>query len=152
MASRLLYSRIRELSRDGRRTVFLCTHNLGEAELLCDRVAVLAHGRLLAIGTPRELARRFGDAHDLSIDIAAGQAALAIQALVRVNGSGAPVATEAGTTITVPGVRRDRIPDLVKSLALAGVSVYRVTPHEPSLEDVYFALQADGSLRETTAQ
>lgn len=148
VASRLLYSRIRELSRDGRRTVFLCTHNLGEAELLCDRVAVLAHGRLLAIGTPRELARRFGDAHDLLIDIAEGQAVLAIQALVQVNSTGAPVANEAGTTITIPGIRRDRIPDIVQSLAVAGVSVYRVTPHEPSLEDVYFALQGDGSLPE----
>ncbi|MBC7792058.1 MAG: ABC transporter ATP-binding protein [Anaerolineae bacterium] len=143
VASRLLYSRIRELTHDGRRTVFLCTHNLAEAELLCDRVAVLAHGRLLALGTPVELGHRFGDAHDVSIDIGAGQAGLATRTVGGLNGFEAAVANDVGTTITVSRVKRDSIPNLVQSLAMAGVSVYRVTPREPSLEDVYFALQDD---------
>lgn len=147
VASRLLYSRIRELSRDGQRTVFLCTHNLAEAELLCDRVAVLAQGRLLALGTPTELAHRFGEAHEVSIDIGVGQAILAIQALLRVDGIAVPVASDGSTTITIPRVRRERIPDLVQALATAGISVYRVTHREPTLEDVYFALQDDASMQ-----
>jgi len=40
-------------------------------------------------------------------------------------------------------VSREEIPGLVAALATAGVRVYRVTPEEPSLEDVYFALQGE---------
>lgn len=49
---------ILELKRE-RRTIFLCTHNLDEAERLCDRVAIL-NNRLIAIGSPNELERKFG--------------------------------------------------------------------------------------------
>src|SRR5512133_599418 len=52
VATRHVHMLVTRLSRDMKRTVFLCTHNLVEAQLLCDRVAVLEHGRLLAIGTP----------------------------------------------------------------------------------------------------
>jgi ABC-2 type transport system ATP-binding protein len=47
--------------REERRTIFICTHNLYEAERLCDRVAVI-NGRLIAIGSPGELERKFGPA------------------------------------------------------------------------------------------
>ena len=40
-------------------TVFMCTHNLVEAQRLCDRVAILEHGRLVALGTPAELTRQY---------------------------------------------------------------------------------------------
>ena len=43
---------IEGLSREKGRTVFLCTHNLVEAQKLCDRVAVIEHGRLVAQGCP----------------------------------------------------------------------------------------------------
>ncbi len=48
---------IARLSHQEGRTVFLCTHNLNEAQHLCDRVAVMDRGRLLALGTQEELSR-----------------------------------------------------------------------------------------------
>jgi ABC-2 type transport system ATP-binding protein len=51
---REIYSLIARL-RDERRTVLLTTHYIEEAELLCDRVAVVDHGRIIAAGTPRQL-------------------------------------------------------------------------------------------------
>jgi len=47
------------LSREDGRTVFLCTHHLVEAEKLAHRVAILNNGNLLALGTIKELGRRF---------------------------------------------------------------------------------------------
>ena len=54
----MVHDLITHLSHDEERTVFLCTHNLDEAQKLCDRVAVLEHGTLVALGTPEELARK----------------------------------------------------------------------------------------------
>ena len=47
------------LLRDGGTTVFLTTHYLDEADQLCDRVAIVDHGRVIALGSPDELKRRY---------------------------------------------------------------------------------------------
>ena len=52
------------------------------------------------------------------------------------------ISTENGK-IAVNGAHRETIPRLVAALVAAGVRVYQVTPHEPSLEDVYFALHGE---------
>jgi fluoroquinolone transport system ATP-binding protein len=57
--SRLTRDLIRRLKAEGR-TIFLTTHNMREAEEVCDRVGFLAHGRILVTGAPGELKRRFG--------------------------------------------------------------------------------------------
>jgi ABC-2 type transport system ATP-binding protein len=140
VATRHLHARIREAGNGGERTVFLCTHNLHEAELLCDRVAVLAHGRLLAVGTPSALAQRYAPATDVHIDVDPSGADVATAALTQHVGL-TDVTREAGR-ITAPRLERDRIPDAVRAIVAAGVGVYRVEPREPTLEDVYFALQS----------
>lgn len=56
------------VKREGK-TVFMATHNLVEATSMCDRIALLNHGSLLAIGTPEEIRRRVGDRVDLSITL-----------------------------------------------------------------------------------
>ena len=51
---------IREVREQHDATVLLCTHDLEEAEMLADRVGILAHGRLLCLEPPRDLVRRLG--------------------------------------------------------------------------------------------
>ena len=48
-----------------------------------------------------------------------------------------------GDVVSVSGISRERIPDLIAALVGAGVRMYRVTAQEPTLEDVYFALHPD---------
>jgi ABC-2 type transport system ATP-binding protein len=60
-SAKLVRDAILELRRD-RRTIVLCTHNLNEAEMLADRIAIIRRGRIVALGTPAELkARLLGD-------------------------------------------------------------------------------------------
>src|SRR5262249_12859656 len=59
---RQLWDLIRGLRTRGR-TVLLTTHYMDEAERLCDRVAVIDHGQVIALGTPRELIARLGGEH-----------------------------------------------------------------------------------------
>ena len=59
VAAHQVHDLITNLTAEKGRTVFLCTHNLVEAQKLCDRVAVMEHGKLVAIGTPVDLIQQY---------------------------------------------------------------------------------------------
>lgn len=141
VAARDVHELIRGYAGDEGRTVMLTTHNLVEAQRLCDRVIILRHGRLIADGHPRELGRQLAGAGRVEIDVGPDEAERAATVAQRVT-DGGPVHAD-GDTLTVEGIGHDRLPQLVAELARAGVAIYRVSPAEPSLEDVYFALHAD---------
>jgi len=138
VAARHVHEMITALSGEQGRTVFLCTHNLAEAQKLCDRVAVLARGRVLALGTPAELVARLGRSQRLEMEAEPQGAALEI-----IEAAGISASAGENGRLALQGVGREEIPGLVAALAGAGVRIYRVAPEEPSLEDVYFALQGE---------
>jgi ABC-2 type transport system ATP-binding protein len=140
VAARQVHEMILSTAREGR-TVFINTHNLVEAQRLCDRVGVMEHGRLVAIGSPHDLARRLVRNLSVEFELAPGSTAQALQTL-----HGAPGVASAGQrngVIVVSGAEREAIPDLISLLVNAGVRIYQVMPQEPTLEDVYFALHSD---------
>ena len=134
---------ISNLSREKGRTVFLCTHNLVEAQKLCDRVAVMEHGKLVALGTPSELAHQYVKRLDVQIEMAPEQTELALQILSTASSltRGLPHHINGSLTLTVTG--RKAIPDLLALLVSQGIRIYRLASNEPSLEDVYFALHGE---------
>jgi ABC-2 type transport system ATP-binding protein len=140
VATRLVHDLIMHLSHDEDRTVFLCTHNLDEAQKLCDRVAVLEHGKLVALGTPEELASKIGRSQRLEFQVARADEETVLHLLAEAPGVSAH--REDGT-IVAAGAEWAAIPGLVTSLASAGVHIYRVAPQEASLEEAYFALQTE---------
>ena len=131
---------ISNLAEEKGRTVFLCTHNLVEAQKLCDRVAVMEHGRLVAIGTPTDLIQQYVRRLDVEIETAPGQMDAALQALAPASSLafGLPRHTNGNLTLTVTG--REAIPELLNLLVQNHIRIYRMSPHQPTLEDVYFAL------------
>jgi ABC-2 type transport system ATP-binding protein len=88
--------------------VLLNSHLLSEVELVCDRVAIIARGELVAAGTPSELSRAGG----VEVDTANG-------------------------TRRFPDARRDDTPAIVRELVAAGEDVYEVRVLHSSLEDAY---------------
>jgi ABC-2 type transport system ATP-binding protein len=143
-ATQQLHQIVRDMARTRGRTVVLCTHNLVEAQALSDRVAVLGGGSLLALGTPAELARRMAPRLEVSVEVEPTQLEAATRTIVALDGL--TVAPERQGVLRVGGIARDRVPELNARLVGAGVSVFRLEPHEPSLTDAYFALQqANGS-------
>lgn len=137
VVTRQLHELILHLSHNEGKTIFLCTHNLGEAQKLCQRVAVLQQGSLLALGTPSQLARTIVSEINLKVEIDLSQANLASNVLTRFT-SATPTLDASG--ITVAGILRDEIPEVVAALVAEGVRIYKVDHDEPTLEDVYFAL------------
>ena len=146
VAARQVHTLIRQLSQGDGRTVFLCTHNLNEAQQLCDRVAVMEHGKLVAIGSPHELAQDLWKGVRLEIE-----SGLASEAVVRATVQAFPGVREATVVRTASATSlltcwlpaREQIPDLLHAIVTAGGRVYRLSPRDPSLEDVYFALHGD---------
>jgi ABC-2 type transport system ATP-binding protein len=131
---------ILHLSREEHRTVLVATHNLHDAQRICDRVAVLEKGRIVAIGTPKELSSQTAHNLTLEIELDAEQVQQAI-ALLQTFSSLSELSHEK-SVVTVSGMKHESIPDMLSKLIGGGVRVYRVVPQEPTLEDVYFALHS----------
>ena len=129
---------VRSLAAGRDRTILLCTHNLVEAQELCDRVLILRRGRLVADGTPAEVA----DAAALPIRVELEVDAEHVAAALRVVATrdGATAADLGGGRVRVEGLARDAVPAMVAELVAGGASVFRVNPEQPTLEDAYVAL------------
>jgi ABC-2 type transport system ATP-binding protein len=124
-------------------TVFMCTHNLVEAQRLCDRVAILEHGRLVALGTPAELTRQYVRRMDVEIEVAEEQTEIALKVLRSMPQLvlGEPNKPNGALVVTVN--QRESIPDVLASMVQNHVRVYRMAPQEANLEQVYFTLHEE---------
>jgi ABC-2 type transport system ATP-binding protein len=143
VSTRQVHTLIREQSRSGDHTVFLCTHNLEEAQRLCHRVAVLEHGRLVAIGAPAELGRNLWQGVRLEVETSPACIELARSVLHAFPAARDATLADDRPILTLALADREQIPQLVERLVAAGAPLYRLDPQEPTLEDVYFALHGE---------
>jgi len=118
------------------RTVLLTTHYIEEAERLCDRVAIVDHGRLIALGTPRELIASLGAEHVIEIASAEPVDAESLRAL---GGVGRVAVEDGSIRLTVREVHV-AVPALLEELRRSRIDLTRLVTHEASLEDVFVAL------------
>jgi len=142
ISSRSVHDMIRHISQDEGATVFLCTHNLTEAQRLCHRVGVLEKGHLVAIGTPSELGAQVGMALKYHIEVAQHQTEQARLALDGVAGV-SELSTE-GAVLRFSINKKETIPDILAMLVNRGVRIYSLEAGEAALEDIYFALHNEG--------
>jgi ABC-2 type transport system ATP-binding protein len=120
------------------RTVLLTTHYMEEAARLCDRVAIVDHGKVIALGTPRELIASLGAEH--VIEFAIGDATHAIDdAILKALPSVEEVARDGGSwRLTVREVHR-AVPALLAALSERGAEPTELATHHATLEDVFMA-------------
>ncbi len=129
----LLWDLVRALRADGI-TVVVTTHYMEEAEQLCDRLAIVDHGRVLVSGTPQELKQAAGRATVVDATLA-GPSAAAREALTGLPGIRDVQETERGLRVVTES---EGVPTVVTLLAQHQVIDLRVT--EPSLETVFIGL------------
>jgi ABC-2 type transport system ATP-binding protein len=135
---RQLWSVVRGF-RDEGHTVLITTHYMEEAELLCDRVAIVDRGRVIALGSPAELIASLGGDHVVEVR------ADGIDAALRSDGVGALPGVRAHRfdgpvlTLTVEAPHRT-IPPLLNRLAALDLRLDGLTTRHTSLEDVFVSL------------
>jgi ABC-2 type transport system ATP-binding protein len=135
-SARAVLHLIDELAEQGR-TVIMCTHLLLEAEGLADQVVLMEGGRTLVSGPPDELVRRVWPRPSVIVD-AENRAVLdGVRHL-----PGVMTVSRSDGRLRVELDDLARVPDLIASLAAAGARLTRVTPHEPTLEELYFAVRS----------
>jgi ABC-2 type transport system ATP-binding protein len=133
-----LWELLRTLHADGQ-TIVLMTHYMEEADQLCDRVAIMDHGRVLALDTPAAL-KQAVDADTVVAVTTSGDAdALAEQLARRVQGVKRTRVTDAGVELHVKGTER-LLPSVVGAAEAAGIPVLDVSVTEPTLETVFINL------------
>ena len=122
------------------RSVLLTTHYMEEAAQLCDRVAVVDHGRIIAEGTPRELIASLGAEHviEFAVDEQAS-ASIDDRVLGTLPSVEQVTRNGAGWRLTVREVHR-AVPALLAVLGQRGAEPTELTTHHATLEDVFMAL------------
>jgi ABC-2 type transport system ATP-binding protein len=128
---------------DAGKTILLTTHYMFEADALCDRIAVINRGEILAQGTPRDLKREVGEGTVVEVEVF-GVPEGTVERVRAIDGVTA-VAVEEREQAQVLAVQIRADAELTQPIlgALDGASVGRVSRREPTLEDVYVTLVAE---------
>jgi ABC-2 type transport system ATP-binding protein len=132
---REIYDIIEELKHE-KKTIVMTTHYIEEAERLCDRVAIVDHGKVVALGTPRELKSRAGSATRIEVRLSKPETDAALKSL-----EGAADARVVDGTYVIHSNRPPQtIVSLVKYLEAQGNELVSLEIASPSLEDVFIEM------------
>jgi len=135
---RQLWEIIRQFQRDGG-TVLLTTHYMDEAERLCDRLAIVDHGQIIAEGSPADLIDRLGGHHVVEFSVSGNSDGAALQTW-----KGLPsvesVREEGGMFALNVKQPHLTIPALLEAIGKQGTELRHLTTRQASLEDVFVNL------------
>jgi ABC-2 type transport system ATP-binding protein len=123
-------------------TVFLTTHLMEEAERLCERVAILDHGRIVEVGTPAALVRRHCPERSVVFSSTDDDIAERMQGLGGLERDHAIAGPEA--TWTIRGAGDEFVTEVIHRIAREGVRVRGFRTEIPTLEDVFLRLTGHG--------
>jgi ABC-2 type transport system ATP-binding protein len=133
---RQLWVLIERFRADGR-SILLTTHYMEEAERLCDRVAIMDHGRVIAEGTPRELIASLGAEHVVEFALADGAE---LDAAAMAAAGVGPAGRRDGTWRLQVTELHQAMPALLGELRRQGAQLSELRTHSATLEDVFVTL------------
>jgi ABC-2 type transport system ATP-binding protein len=133
-ARRAIWDLVRGI-RDRGKTVFLTTHLMEEAERLCDRVAIIEHGRLIEIDTPDGLVRRHCPERTVVLTTTDPDAEMRFRAIPRVE-----AVVRQDSRYTIRGSGEDFVTSVIQCLSEARIAVADFRTVHPTLEDVFLRL------------
>ena len=134
-SQRLIKDMIREFNKDGT-TVFLTTHNMEEANQLCDRIAIINHGKIAAIDSPERLRLRSSGLQSIEVSF---DRAVSVDELSKVHGvkEAKKTGDKMRLCVNEPSVVLDKLVDFARSKRLKIISLNTLAP---TLEDVFLKL------------
>jgi ABC-2 type transport system ATP-binding protein len=136
-ARRQLWDLIEEFKRAGK-TILLTTHYMDEAERLCERVAIMDHGKIIALGSPRELVASIGVEHVVEFS-ADGAQRLDVAALRAIDGVRDARIDDGVVRMQVTALH-SAVPALLAELVRLDIRLTELRTHSATLEDVFVTL------------
>jgi ABC-2 type transport system ATP-binding protein len=137
-ARRQLWDLIEEFKKAGR-TILLTTHYMDEAERLCDELAIMDHGKVIARGTPGALIASIGAEH--LVELSTGDAAPAVDLSALRQVVGVRDAQAENGTIRIQATELHRaVPAVLEELRRQGIPLTELGTHSATLEDVFVSL------------
>jgi ABC-2 type transport system ATP-binding protein len=133
-ARRAIWELVRGIRQRGK-TVLLTTHLMEEAERLCDRVAIIDHGRIIDVGTPGELVRRHCPERTVVVATDDSSAPMRFRAIPQIES-----VTSQGAHVTLRGRGDDLVTHVIQCLAEHRIRVIDFRTEVPTLEDVFLRL------------
>jgi len=124
--------------RAGGRTIVLTTHYMEEAERLCDRVAIVDHGRAIALGTPRALVQSLGADHVVEFALG-GAGSFGTDTLSRLEGVRSVRGDNGSWSLTVAELHVT-LPAILAEVERRGATLAELRTHSATLEDVFVSL------------
>jgi ABC-2 type transport system ATP-binding protein len=137
-ARRQLWELIEEFKRAGR-TIVLTTHYMDEAERLCERVAIMDHGKIIALGSPRELVASIGVEHVVEFSVDGAAPPLDVAELRALEGVRDARVENGAVRMQVTALHR-AVPALLAELVRRDVRLTELRTHSATLEDVFVTL------------
>ena len=136
-----IWDYIKKLKKEKNMTILLTTHYMDEADKLCDRIAIIDHGKIIAEGTPEELKSSLGgDVIYLKLHDGPTSYRQFMQTLRQTNFNGTFTGVSGGTlTLTVKSATKT-IPELFDIALKAGVKIEEIRYTKPTLDDVFLKL------------
>jgi ABC-2 type transport system ATP-binding protein len=125
---------------DEGQTILLTTHYMEEADSLCDRLAIMDHGRILALDTPAGLKRSVGADSIVAVGATGDLAELARLLEAAIEGVASAAVTDGTVRLAVAGATTGVLPRIVTSAERGGFTVTNLSVTEPSLETVFINL------------
>ncbi len=137
-----MWDRIKELNKDGT-TILLTTQYLEEADTLCDRIAIIDHGKVIALGTPSEIKRIAGSGKILEVVVGNNDAQKVVSLLKSKFGIIATAKGEKVTAILEKG-KESEFTKISAAIDREKVDVLSIGEHLPTLDDVFIKLTGKG--------
>lgn len=136
---RSILDRVKELKNEGM-TILYTTHYMEEAQELSDRVGIIDHGKIIALGTQKELTQMVGEHETLRLDLAEDADAEALAAALR----GVPSIIQSSATdhqvVLIAPEAEEALPEVITRANEMGAKVRAVHIQEPNLEAVFLHL------------
>jgi ABC-2 type transport system ATP-binding protein len=129
-------------------TVFFTTHIMEEAEYLCDEIAIINKGRIIATDTPQGLKQKHGGVKSVEIKLKDAAAQSIIHLLRPIVTDGTAIETPTVDTIRVSSSSaQEMLVKIIGSLSKAGIQIESVSVNPPSLEEVFLSVIDDEKTR-----
>src|SRR5690606_6418103 len=132
-----------ERFREGGGTVVLTTHYMDEAAVLCDDIAVMDHGKIIARGSPRSLIDSLGEVQFVEFELADAPAEFNTKQLSMIDGVQQVDEQRGRIRMTIPR-ELAALTGVLHALSAAHVSPRGLTTHQATLDDVFLSLTGKG--------